>query len=307
MRFRSSTSPLVVRSLAAMLIAAAPDSSAASQVRPCVDLATQIADGLRNRGVTHFTLKIVRPDAVGDRRVVGSCQGSTRRIVYEPRGSGEVVEETPMPRKEVAPPLPVKDAVTPVPPKVTPSPAPVTVAAPPATPVSPTPAPAASVSAAPTLSVKPVDPSAAPRSLARGHLASVRKLAVDEGADDRDTLDEFVSHLKISPLPDLSGGSGRSADYLLLESTQLDAASAFTMITSNGKVIVAERSSWLVGLLPEQHAGMFDLCLLVRDFPAPGSNYSDWTAEFNGTRYVKKTRQYKSESCLDRVVVKIAR
>jgi len=130
---------------------------------------------------------------------------------------------------------------------------------------------------------------------------------VHEGAEDRDTLEEFVAALRISGLPDLTSRIDPSRDFVLVETAQRNGLAAFSLVTSNGMVILAERSAWLVGLLPDEHGGLHNVCLLVRDTPAPGANYSDWTAEFNGTRYVKKTRQFKSESCLDRVKLKISR
>ncbi|HYE87593.1 MAG TPA: DUF1161 domain-containing protein, partial [Vicinamibacterales bacterium] len=96
---------MTVRSLVfvVIVIAAIPRAAdASSQMRLCADLGREIIDKLRQRGVTHFTLTIVRPGDEGERRIVGSCQDSTRRIVYEPRGKGELVDDTAT-RAKIAP------------------------------------------------------------------------------------------------------------------------------------------------------------------------------------------------------------
>jgi hypothetical protein len=318
-----------------VLLLAVPQSTGASQVRHCADLAEEIAAGMRKKS-SRFTLTIVRPGEEGDRRVVGSCDGKTRRIVMEPKGSGEIVEAlapavarpkptepeapkpavpvaapAPMPAPPAPPPAPATRAPTPAPPPAPRKVAPVA----PSTPAPSTPAPSATRKPAPlvvskddgALTVRPVDPASPPRRMARDQAESLRTLAVEQGADNRDTLEEFTKHLKISALPDLTSANARLSDFVLVESDHTDPSSTFTMITSNGKVILAERTSWVIGLLPEQHAGYFDLCLLSRDFPEPGATFSDWTVEFDGSRYVKKRREFKGRSCLDRVEFKIAR
>lgn len=63
----------------ALALAAFP---ALAERKACEDLKAAIEAKLKSKGVEKYTLEIVAPDAVGDRRVVGSCDGGTRRIVY---------------------------------------------------------------------------------------------------------------------------------------------------------------------------------------------------------------------------------
>lgn len=56
--------------------------SAWAQVKPCEELKTEIAAKISANGVTNFTLEIVPNEQVGDRKVVGSCEGGSKKIVY---------------------------------------------------------------------------------------------------------------------------------------------------------------------------------------------------------------------------------
>lgn len=51
--------------------------------KPCEELKGEIAARIEANGVTAYTLTIVPNDQVGDRQVVGSCDGGTNKIVYE--------------------------------------------------------------------------------------------------------------------------------------------------------------------------------------------------------------------------------
>jgi len=50
--------------------------------KPCEELKSEIAAKLDASQVTGYTLEIVANDQVGDRKVVGSCDGGTKKIVY---------------------------------------------------------------------------------------------------------------------------------------------------------------------------------------------------------------------------------
>lgn len=65
--------------LAALAFAVSP---AFAQVKPCEELKSEIAKKLDDKGVKNYTLEIVDNDKVGDRKVVGSCDGGTKKIVY---------------------------------------------------------------------------------------------------------------------------------------------------------------------------------------------------------------------------------
>ena len=53
-----------------------------AQVKPCEELKAEIAAKIDANGVTNYTLEIVPNEQVGDRKVVGSCDGGTKKIVY---------------------------------------------------------------------------------------------------------------------------------------------------------------------------------------------------------------------------------
>lgn len=57
-------------------------SAWAAGPKPCAELKSEIASKIDARGVKDYSLEIVAPDAVGDARVVGSCEGGTQRITY---------------------------------------------------------------------------------------------------------------------------------------------------------------------------------------------------------------------------------
>lgn len=68
-------------SLIAILALAVP-SVWAQTAKPCEELKSEIAAKLDAKGVKNYALEIVVSDQVGDRKVVGSCEGGTKKIVY---------------------------------------------------------------------------------------------------------------------------------------------------------------------------------------------------------------------------------
>jgi len=64
----------------ASLLIAAP---ALAQVKPCEELKSEIETKIKNNGVKVFTLTIVDKDAAEDGKVVGTCDGGTKKIVYK--------------------------------------------------------------------------------------------------------------------------------------------------------------------------------------------------------------------------------
>jgi hypothetical protein len=50
--------------------------------KPCEELKTEIAAKIDANKVTNYTLEIVDADKAGDAKVVGSCDGGTKKIVY---------------------------------------------------------------------------------------------------------------------------------------------------------------------------------------------------------------------------------
>lgn len=72
---------LVVVALAASLLAAP-----AFARKSCDELKAEIETKLKDKGVASFTLDVVENDAVGEGKVVGSCDGGTEKIVYKRGG-----------------------------------------------------------------------------------------------------------------------------------------------------------------------------------------------------------------------------
>ena len=69
-----------------LLIAAAalllPVSVSAQNGKPCEELKSEIAKKLEANGVTSYSLEIVEKDADAQGKVVGTCEGGTKKIVY---------------------------------------------------------------------------------------------------------------------------------------------------------------------------------------------------------------------------------
>jgi len=63
----------------ALVIAALPAYAA----KPCEELKTEIAGKLDAKGVKGYELSVVPSDAVADQKVVGSCEGGTKKITYK--------------------------------------------------------------------------------------------------------------------------------------------------------------------------------------------------------------------------------
>jgi hypothetical protein len=51
--------------------------------KPCEELKAEIDAKIRKNGVETFTLEIVEMDAQADGKVVGTCDGNTKKIVYK--------------------------------------------------------------------------------------------------------------------------------------------------------------------------------------------------------------------------------
>ncbi|HEY8974467.1 MAG TPA: DUF1161 domain-containing protein [Burkholderiaceae bacterium] len=66
--------------IAAALALAGSSSFAAGKA--CEELKTEIAAKLDAKNVTGYTLDIVEADKVGDAKVVGTCEGGSKKITY---------------------------------------------------------------------------------------------------------------------------------------------------------------------------------------------------------------------------------
>lgn len=58
-------------------------ASPAFAAKDCEELKAEIAAKMDAKGVVNYTLTIVPTEAVKDEKVVGSCDGGTKKIVYK--------------------------------------------------------------------------------------------------------------------------------------------------------------------------------------------------------------------------------
>ncbi len=57
-------------------------SAHAQAAKPCEELKSDIAQKLEAKGVKSYTLEVVSKDQETDGKVVGTCEGGTKKIVY---------------------------------------------------------------------------------------------------------------------------------------------------------------------------------------------------------------------------------
>ncbi len=67
------------------------------QAKPCEELKDEIAKKLDAKGVVSYTLDIVDKDKEAEGKVVGTCGGGTKKIIYN---RGTKPAETPAPPKD---------------------------------------------------------------------------------------------------------------------------------------------------------------------------------------------------------------
>jgi hypothetical protein len=75
-------SRLIIAALAAGMMAAGP-VSAQGMRKDCNELKGEIEAKIKKNGVEKFSLDIVDADAQADGKVVGTCDGGTKKIVYK--------------------------------------------------------------------------------------------------------------------------------------------------------------------------------------------------------------------------------
>ncbi|MBD8090706.1 DUF1161 domain-containing protein [Pseudomonas fluorescens] len=51
--------------------------------KPCEELKSELAAKLDAKGVQHYSLDVVDKGAAADGKVIGSCEGGTKEIVYK--------------------------------------------------------------------------------------------------------------------------------------------------------------------------------------------------------------------------------
>jgi hypothetical protein len=64
-------------------------SAHAQGIKPCEDLKTEIAAKLDAKGVKPYTLDIVAKDKDADGKVVGTCEGGSKKIMYSKTAAAE--------------------------------------------------------------------------------------------------------------------------------------------------------------------------------------------------------------------------
>jgi Protein of unknown function (DUF1161) len=68
--------------LALIAIVCALFAPVAQAAKPCEELALEIADKLKAAGVKDYSLEIVPNELAVGEKVVGSCDGGTKKITY---------------------------------------------------------------------------------------------------------------------------------------------------------------------------------------------------------------------------------
>ena len=84
---------------ASLLIA----SPVLAQVKPCEELKGEIDAKIKNNGVAAFTTTIVDKDAAEDGRVVGTCDGGSKKIVYKRGEAASAPAAAPVPAAQKSP------------------------------------------------------------------------------------------------------------------------------------------------------------------------------------------------------------
>jgi hypothetical protein len=71
----------MIRLLCVVAAIAIPFASA-SAAKPCAELKSEIAARIDAKGIKDYALEIVANEQSGNGKVVGSCDGGTKKIVY---------------------------------------------------------------------------------------------------------------------------------------------------------------------------------------------------------------------------------
>jgi hypothetical protein len=69
--------------LAALVVGLGLASPGWAQSKDCGELKGEIEAKIKKSGVEKFTLDIVEKDAQADGKIVGTCDGGTKKIVYK--------------------------------------------------------------------------------------------------------------------------------------------------------------------------------------------------------------------------------
>ena len=69
--------------VAAMVLAMGLTGSAWAQKKDCAELKGEIEAKIKKNGVDKFSLDVVDANAQADGKVVGTCEGGSKKIVYK--------------------------------------------------------------------------------------------------------------------------------------------------------------------------------------------------------------------------------
>ena len=72
--------------IVAALVLGLSGGSAWAQVKPCEELKAEIEAKIKKNGVEKFSVDIVDAGKQADGKVVGTCDGGTKKIVYKRGG-----------------------------------------------------------------------------------------------------------------------------------------------------------------------------------------------------------------------------
>ena len=68
---------------AAIVVGMGFSGSALAQKKDCGELKTEIEGKIKKNGVDKFSLDVVEADKQAEGKVVGTCEGGTKKIVYK--------------------------------------------------------------------------------------------------------------------------------------------------------------------------------------------------------------------------------
>lgn len=69
--------------VAVMALGLAGGASAQNVRKPCDELKAEIDAKIKKNGIEKYTLDVVEMDAQAEGKVVGTCDGNTKKIVYK--------------------------------------------------------------------------------------------------------------------------------------------------------------------------------------------------------------------------------
>ena len=81
--FDEAQGEVLMKIIIAVLAAFALSSPAFAQKKSCDDLKGEIEAKIKKNGVDKFSLDVVEADKQADGKIVGTCEGGTKKIVYK--------------------------------------------------------------------------------------------------------------------------------------------------------------------------------------------------------------------------------